>query len=200
MKIPLAPTVLLALCAAGFGAFAAVRAESQQANPVQLGFVDVHRVLREYKRRDAIEKDLVVRAEAAKKELKEKQAKLDERSEQFQTLAPDAPELAQAERELGQGAAALKWEGEFQSRRFERERNQLFSQLYNEIGYEVRVQAENRGLAAVFVNDPLPPGWEKNSDFLSVLRGRSVLWADGRLDLTQSVIDALNAKLPPTQK
>lgn len=186
----------LAVAAAVIGGLAAVRAESQGTQPYQIGFLDVRRVMQDYKKRESVEKDLKGRADQVEKQIRDARQGIEAKGDKLQTLNPESEEAALLDREISMAAQALKSEGEWQARRLEREKNLRYAQIYNEVAYEVRLQAETRGLAMVIVNDPLPTGWEKNSDFMAVLRGRSVLYADSRLDLTQNVIDALNAKLP----
>jgi Skp family chaperone for outer membrane proteins len=187
---------LLAIAAAVIGGFAAVPAESQGTQPYQPGFLDVRRVMQDYKKREAVEKDLKGKADQVEKQIRDARLAIEAKGDKLQTLNPESEEAVLLDREISMAAQALKSEGDWQGRRLEREKNFRYAQIYNEVAYEVRLQAESRGLAMVIVNDPLPAGWEKTSDFMAVLRGRAVLYADSRLDLTQGVIDALNAKLP----
>ena len=130
----------IALLSVVLGVLASRSVLSQQApTPLQIGYVDVERVLDEYKKRG--------------------------------TVVSEIDKL--------------------------REQNQKVGLIYREICNEVRVQAEQRGLASVFAYDPLPPGFETRMNALTVIQNRDVLWADSRLDITSAVVDALNAQLPP---
>lgn len=186
------------LCSLVLGVVAATTVHSQnQPTPTQVGFVDVERVLQEYRKRQSVEKELSQRAEQLKTDFKRRRNEIEAKRDKLATLAEGSEEYLQLEREVDIDLLTWKRDQEFEDRKLKAEQNRRIGMLYRELCAEVRAQAEQRGLAAVYAWDPLPAGFETKMNTLAVIERRDVLWADGRLELTNQVIDALNAQLPP---
>lgn len=188
----------LSVAAAAFAVGAAVPAASQDAagSPYRTGVVDMARVLAEYQKGAQVEAALKAKSETLDRQFKDVISAARAKQEKLSTMNRDTEEYWALEREITTELARIDSDGKWNQKRLERDRDSRLCALYSEASAEVRLQAEAKGLAAVFNLRPLLPGWEKNSDPEAVLAGRSVLWADASVDLTQSVIDALNAKLP----
>ncbi|MCG3135211.1 MAG: hypothetical protein HMLKMBBP_02721 [Planctomycetes bacterium] len=195
MKKHLGVLSLLAAAAAGAAAVPAL-SQDDKRTPFQTGVVDMARVLAEYRKAEQVEAALKSRSEALDKEFKETIGAARAKQEKLATLNRDSEEFVKLEREITAELARIDADGKWNQKRLERDRDQRLCALYAEANAEVRLQAESKGLAAVFNLRPLLPGWERSSDPDAVLAGRTVLWADASVDLTQPVIEALNAKLP----
>lgn len=188
----------IALVSLGLGVFASRSVLSQQQpTPLQVGFVDVERVLDEYRKRGTVISEIDKRKEELNQQFKTRRAQIEEKRDRLATLGQESDDYLRLERELDLDTLAWKRDKDFEEQHLLREQNQKVGLIYREICNEVRVQAEQRGLAAVFAYDPLPAGFEKRMNALSVIQNRDVLWSDGRLDITGPVIEALNAQLPP---
>jgi Skp family chaperone for outer membrane proteins len=192
----LVPAVLVTL-ALGVAAATTVHSQSQPV-PNQVGFVDVERVLQEYRKRESVEKELSQRADQLKTEFKRRRNEIEAKRDKLATLAEGSEEALRLEREVDIDLLTWKRDQEYEDRRLKAEQNKRIGMLYRELCAEVRAQAEQRGLAAVYAWDPLPAGFETKMNALAVVERRDVLWADSRLELTNQVIEALNAQLPAT--
>lgn len=194
-------SLVFAFVAAGslaLGAFASRTVLSQQQpTPVQNGFVDIEKVMGEYRKRQTVMQELDRRRDTLAQQFKTRRTQIEEKRDKLATIAPDSDEFLRLERELDLEMLAWKRDKEFEDGALGREQSQKFGMIYREICNEVRVQAEQRGLAAVFAYDPLPAGFETRQNALAVISNRDVLWSDARLDLTAAVLQSLNAQLPP---
>ncbi|MCE9635398.1 MAG: OmpH family outer membrane protein [Planctomycetes bacterium] len=169
----------------------------QQPTPLQNGFVDIERVMGEYRKRQTVMQELDRRREALSQQFKTRRTQIEEKRDKLATISPESDEYLRLERELDLEMLAWKRDKEFEDGALGREQSQKFGMIYREICNEVRVQAEQKGLAAVFAYDPLPAGFETRANALAVISNRDVLWSDARLDLTNQVLQSLNAQLPP---
>lgn len=194
MRLAAAVVVSLAL-----GALAARTIHSQAAPaPLEVGFVDVDKVLSGYRKREAMEKEFVTRSEQLQARFRQERTGIEAKREKLATLAEGSEDYLRLEREADIALLTWKRDQEFEDRRLKLEHNRRLGLVYREICSEIRVQAEKRGLAAVYAYDPLPAGFETRTVVASVIQNRDVLWADGRLDISSEVVEALNADLPPS--
>lgn len=173
---------------------------SQQAPvPTQAAWVDVERVMTEYRKRTLVGGELEKRRDQLNQQFKQRRLQIEEKRDKLATLAPDGEEFLRLERELDLEMLAFKRDKEFEDARLGAEQSQKLGMIYREVCNEARAQAEQRGLAAVYSYQPLQQGFEKRSGVLSLIANRDILWADGRLDLTDAIVKALNAQLPPAE-
>lgn len=165
--------------------------------PMQVGFVDVERALGEYRKRQTVVQEFDKRKADLQQQFKQRRNQIEEKRDQLATLAEGSEEFMKLQRTVDLDMLAWKRDQDYEDQRLGRDQNQKIGLIYREICSEVRVQAESRGLAAVFAYDPLPAGFESRMNTLAVIQNRDVLWADGQLDITADVIKALNDALPP---
>ena len=165
--------------------------------PSQVGFVDIERALSEYRKPQTVDQEFKARKADLMQQFKQRRNQIEEKRDQLATLAEGGDEFMKLERALDLDMLAWKRDQDYEEQRLKRDQNQRLGLIYREICNEVRVQAESRGLAAVFAYDPLPAGFETRMNTAGVIQNRDVLWSDGRLDLTADVVKALNDALPP---
>jgi Skp family chaperone for outer membrane proteins len=168
----------------------------QQPLPLQVGFVDIERVMGEYRKRQSVVQELDARRDQLTQQFKQRRSQIEEKRDRLATLAEGSDDALKLQREVDLESLAWKRDKDYEDERLLREQNQKVGMIYREICGEVRAQAESKGLAAVFAYDPLPAGFEKRMNALAVIQNRDVLWADGRLDITAQVVEALNSQLP----
>lgn len=190
---------LAAVAAAAVLSFAAARTvQSQQAPlPIQNGFVDIEKVMQDYRKRQSLSQDIDRRREALTQQFKQRRTQIEASREKLAAMSEGTDEFLKLQREVDLETLAWKRDKDYEEERLAREQNQKVGLIYREVCNEVRAQAEQRGLAAVFAYDPLPAGFETKMNTVAVIQNRDVLWADGRLDLTGPVVEALNSQLPP---
>jgi len=193
MRLAAAALVSLAL-----GVFAAATVHSQEKPaPLQVGFVDVERVLADYRKRGQVLAEIDQKKAEMTQAFKQRRALIEEKRDRLQTLAEGSEDALRLQREIDLDLLTYKRDAEFEDQRMGRLQNQKVGLIYREVCQEIRAHAEQRGLAAVFAYDPLPQGFENKMSTLAVIQNRDVLFADPRLDLTDAVVESLNSQLPP---
>lgn len=193
MKLVFAAALSLVL-----GVVAARTVHSQaEPLPLQMGFVDVDRILQEYRKCQTMDQEVLQRREALNADLKERRQQIEAKHEKLAPMTPGSDEFVRLQREVDIELLTWKRDKDYGEEQVAREHNKRLGEVYREICNEARAQAEARGLAAVLAYDPLTPGVEARTPARVLIQNRDVLWSDGRLDLTPQVIQALNSQLPP---
>lgn len=144
--------------------------------------------------------DIESRIEQRRKELRRER---DERRDALERGAralqedfrPGTDEYAKRERELAQTQWELQYFEESESKIIEREMAAAMLEIYNDIRAAVKVIAQQRGLDLVMAADPDP---EQQAETTSQVRQQIVLqkvvYFSAELDITQEVVDRLNAQ------
>jgi Skp family chaperone for outer membrane proteins len=169
----------------------------QEPAPTKAGWVDIERVMTAYRKRTLVGAELEKRRDGLNQQFKQRRQQIEEKRDKLATLSTEGDEFLRLEREVDLEMLAFKRDREFEDARLAAEQSQKLGMIYREICSEARVQAESRGLAAVYAYQPLQQGFEKRPGVLGLIANRDILWADGRLDLTEPVLQALNSQLPP---
>jgi len=163
-----------------------------RAKPLLVGVVDLSAVFKSYKRKDALEKDILAQKEQIDAKAGELRASVDEAQKALQRLMPDSPKFADQKHEL------RKRSDEFSAFREEADEklkaaiesmttqvlddvDQAVSDLGKKKGYDLILKTDNAGMSDL-------PFQER------IMRGQvqGVLYRDDALDLTGKLIDALN--------
>ena len=191
-------TLLAVLGALLLGALGTVTLSQETPPPSRVAFCDVQRVFEEYRKRKDVEERLNAQIEALQNRFKQMGVEIEQQSEQLKTLNPGSDEYIALERDVDKARYLLKRDREVESRRLERQMNKERALIYKEICREAQALGEGRGHAAVLLWVPLGAEFDKGEvDLSAMMATRTVLWRDDRLDVTDDLIQTLNASLPP---
>lgn len=187
--------ITLTLLAGSFGAGAFLSQEKPLPN--QVAYVDVGKVFENYRKREQVEDRINDEAEALEKRFKDRKGAIDEAEDAIALLNPRSEEYAVKDREIGTMRFQLKWDQEHESARLQDRARREKALLYKEITLEIAAYGEEHGLAAVHLFVPVTDEIENLRDLNLVTSTRTVLWHDDRLDVTDALVEQLNAQLPP---
>lgn len=189
-------TVLAAAAAVAIGVLASVSVRSQDTTfPLRTGYVDVRRVIQEWKKREQVEKTLDSKSAALDARFKADRARIEEKEQKLATLNETSDDFQRLLREIDGDKLLHKRDREYEQMRLQRQQRHEFWMLYKAVVTEARAVAEAKGLASVLTWSPMQE-LEKEQDPLAIIPTRAVLWSDPRLDLTEEVLTSLNAQLP----
>lgn len=164
--------------------------------PTKIGFLNMRRVFEEYWRRENIEKVLRARTDALEASLESEKKRLEEMGDELATLNEDSDEYRQRIREMEISRFQLKLDQEGEMRRIQAEAKRQEALLYKDVVRECQAFGESQGFAAVLLTAPLGPDFEKTAELDIVVATRTVLWCDDRLEVTDKVLEFLNAGKP----
>jgi Skp family chaperone for outer membrane proteins len=190
--------LLVAAAALVVGVLGASTLHSQEAPaPVRVGFVNLEKAFAEYRRVKDIEGEAKARIDAIGQSVRSEREEIESMLEQLQTLNPGTDEFEALQRQIELRRYALKRDEDYARKRLGRRVERMQALVYREIVAEAQAYAEELGLGAVLSRNVLKEGFERNVDLDKLLTARTVLWADDSLDITDPVLERLNAMLPP---
>jgi Skp family chaperone for outer membrane proteins len=159
--------------------------------------VDVARVFDEYRKRQDIEDRLHMKTGQLDNMFKKARASLQAKQDELRMLSPESEKFQTLERELAIGAFLLERDQKQAANELEREARREKFLLYKEINQELAAYGETHGLSAVYLSVPITDDLAQRGDLDLITSTRTVLWHDDRLDITDGLIQVLNAALPP---
>ena len=195
MKSPLA-AALAALVVGCVAAVATVAQDADKPVPTRIGFVDMPKAYDSYRKRKELMEALQIKGNAMQAELKKRANEIEEEAGKLNTLNPGTPEYADRARKVEIAKYGLDLDRKVMRNDLQEEHNKKLGAIYKEISQEAEAYMAERGFAAVFLY--LPPDFDFGSSNIDLFTGtRAVLARDAQLDITQQVVDRLNAQLPP---
>jgi len=190
----------LALAAAvlGVAALGSLAARSQDVPPpTRIGFVDVEKVVAEWKKREEVRKALQARSDALGVKFKGERTRIEEKEAKLATLNETSDEFLRLVREIDGDKFLHRRDQEYEKERLQKDEFRQVWMLYKAVVAEAQAVAEAKGLSCVLDWAPLTVEMDKAANPLSHVPKRTVVWADPRLDLTAEVLASLNAQMPP---
>jgi Skp family chaperone for outer membrane proteins len=179
------------------GALSAQPVLSQETpEPTRTGFLDMRRVFQEYWKRENIESALRARTDALEESLARQKQALEEMGDELATLNQDSEEFRTRRREMEMLRFQIKLDQEEELGRIQAEAKRKEALLYKDVVRECQAFGESRGYAAIMLTTPLGPDFEKSAELDIIVATRTVLWQDDRLDITDAVLEFLNAGKP----
>ncbi|MFA9461756.1 OmpH family outer membrane protein [Thiohalorhabdus sp. Cl-TMA] len=163
--------VFLLIAAVGLGPGAAAAAE------YKIGYVDVRQVVENSSKAQAARQDLETRVQDRQAELKEKQQKIQELRKQLkqQSSLMSEEQRKQKQRELQQAMRELRRAQQAAQEDIDAQKNQVLQDLYDRVSQIINRIGENQG-------------------YDLILTGPAAMYVANRVDLTQRVLEQLNAK------
>jgi len=164
--------------------------------PTRIGFLNMRRVFQEYWKRDTIEQALRARTDALEESIATQKKRIEEMGDELATLNEGSDEFRARRRELEMLRFQIKLDQEDELRRIQAEAKRKEALLYKEVVRECQAFGESQGYAAILLTAPLGPEFENTAELDIVVATRTVLWQDDRLDVTEKVLEFLNAGKP----
>lgn len=188
-------TVLFALIlAVGFYGLRYTDAQSSSLVSGQAGVVDIVRVFNEYEKSEFLTEQLKQEKAALDEEQKQKKEVIEFLVVERDSYKPESEEYKNKRNELIQETINLKAWAEFHQELMLDEHKRLTAQLYAEIVNGVKRVAEQEGFSLVLYLDGEQLSPSKNIvELRDHIRQRKVVHHDQSVDLTQRVLDSLNA-------
>ncbi len=192
MQRTIAFTLALAI-----GALCAQPVLSQDTpDPTKIGFLNMRRVFENYWKRENIEKALRARTDALEESIAREKQRLADLGDELATLNEDSDEYRLRRREIEITRYQIKLDQEDEMRRIQSQAKRKEALLYKDVVRECQAFGESQGYAAILLTSPLGPDFEKTAELDIVVATRAVLWQDERLDVTDKVLEFLNAGKP----
>ena len=182
------------ILAVGFYGLRYTDAQSSALVSGQAGVVDIVRVFNEYEKSEFLTEQLKQEKATLDDEQKQKKEAIEYLVVERDSYKPDSDEYKNKRNELIQDTINLKAWAEFHQELMLDEHKRLTAQLYAEIVVGVERVAEQEGFSLVLYleGEKLPPS--KNIvELRDHIRQRKVIHHDHSVDLTQRVVDSLNA-------
>lgn len=186
---------LVALCVGVLGARTVLSQDPPV--PVRAGFIDLSRAFQSYRKVTDIETDAKAQFDSIASSVRAERSELEGLQEEMQTLNPGTEEFEVRQRTIDIRIYSLKRDEEYARKRLLRRTERMHALVYKEICDEAQAYGEELGLGTVLSYAPLREGFERNVDLEKLLTSRTVLWSDEGLDITDAVVERLNALLPP---
>jgi Skp family chaperone for outer membrane proteins len=157
-----------------------------------LGFVDVQRVIFEYKKTRDITESLEKKMQAHLERVRQQKASIRAKKENAEVLQGNSLQQLQALKEIKLDEVELDLQQKNVSYRLEQEIVDHMKKVYAEILREVESLARDRNLTAVFMVSTEELGGRTRAEVSSNILVHPVLWFDPHQDLTTEIIQRLN--------
>lgn len=157
-----------------------------------VGFVDVERVVLEYKKTADITTQLEARLKQNSEQVRTKRQALLQKVEALELSDPPALERLQKERDLALEKVEIELQEKGALLQQERELVEHLKKVYKVVQREVAAIGASKGLSAVYLISRDELGGRTRSDVWAGIQLRNVLWHDEKLDLTAEVVQRLN--------
>lgn len=197
MKFNTRFVVLAALVGALLVGWTARTAVSQGAPTDRVGYLDIVKVYKEYRKQADTEERFVQETKAFEDQLRSRAGEIEKRAEGLQTLNADSAEYKALLREVRRAQFDLKMDQELFQEDVARRAQEQEKRIYKEITLEAQAYAERANLSAVHLWRPLDEAFESGADLEILIGTRTVVYRHPGLDITDAVVRALNAALPP---
>ena len=184
------PTLVVAMMLGIIALFGFSDIETQQS-PV-LGFVDIEKVHKDYKKTAVITKRLIAERAAQVQVLKQKLAALKVRRETLASLDSDAVGFARELRNFELEKTKIEADYKARSAAIEAQILDHRRRVYKSILQEAEIQARKRGMTAVFQFTEHARMTSLMGSFQVAVAVRNPIWFEKRADLTALIIYELN--------
>lgn len=198
MKLtPRIAAVVLAVTALVVG-WSARSAVSQSTAPTdRVGYLDIARVYKEYRKQGDTESRFRRESESLQDQLRKRAAELEKDASKLQTLNPESADYQRLMREVELRKYQIELDQKLAQNDMARRASAQERRIYKEICLEAQAYAERNNLAAVHVWRPVDDALDSGADLELTIATRTVIYGHESLDITDAVVRALNAALPP---
>lgn len=156
--------------------------------------VDVVRVFNEYQRQRDLTEEMRRHQDRLEKENQRRRDQIDSLQATIDAMHPDDPTYAEKMRQLLQQQIDYKNWFDVNQAAMAREVGIWTTRIYREITASVAEIAKSQGIALVLYKDQFEPAGLDPEVIREQIRSRKVLFAADTIDLTQAVLDRLNAQ------
>lgn len=191
------PMALLAVAFVGVAGYQSLAIRNLEAmlNPAIVATVDLEQVFNNLDEREAADAELQELAERLQRQGDERSDEIDRLREDLEIYAEGTEEHQEMLTELAKTSHDYRAFVEFGRMRIDASKAVTLRQIYTSIKQSVRREAEAKGYDVVFVNDslsPLPTADEEETS--RQISARRMLYSSPQLDITQDIIDRMNAE------
>jgi len=188
--------IVVAGLALGLCWFAGAKANHYLAGkPTAVAVVDVQRAFDSLQEKDQIEADLRAEAERLKVDEENKKKSIRELQADLEILAQGAPAWKQKKAALDTALIELQVWRSFETNKLNRERGVQIENLYRKVVDAIgRVAKDNGYDVVLFKEKPVEFKGAKPEQIPTLIQVRKVLWSADELDLTDLVIQQMNAQ------
>lgn len=180
-----------AVVAAGSGG--ALLAAHGAAGDCCVGAVDVVKVFNEYQRQRDLTEEMKQHQDRLEKENQKRRDQIDALQATIDAMNPNDPTYSEKMRQLLQQQIDYKNWFDINQAAMQREIGIWTTRIYREITNTVSEVAQSQGAALVIFKDEFEPTGLDPEAVREQIRSRKVLYASASVDLTQTVLDRLNA-------
>ncbi|MSR74711.1 MAG: OmpH family outer membrane protein [Planctomycetes bacterium] len=157
-----------------------------------VAFVNIERVVLEYKKTADITTQLENRLKQNTEQVRLKRQGLQQKLEALELSDAPALDRLQKERDLAIERVEIDLQEKGALLQQERELVEHLKKVYKEVQREVAAIGASKGLSAVLLLSNEELGGRTRNDVWAGIQLRSVLWRDEKLDLTAEVVQRLN--------
>jgi len=190
-------TVVLTAAIGGLGLFGlprALNAENQSARPARVGSVDVGKVFQEYQRKKDLDEELKEAQQRMEKEMESRRNQIDSFQAMLDALSQDDPTYAEKTRQLLQMQIEYKNWLDMSQADVSREVALWTARVYKDILDMIAEIAQQEGYDVVLYHDTFTPRGSDPQVIREQIASRKVVYVSPAADLTQLILDALNAR------
>jgi Skp family chaperone for outer membrane proteins len=191
--IPLAAA--LGLCLAFSGA---AFAQSPQSGPAKIAVVNPSRIFSDMQETKDYRQKLEAEQQKFLTEKKDRETKLKDLQSQRDLLKPDSPQYSQANDNFMKEAIDYDTWSKITVARLEGEQKQQTKSLFEKIVQVTQEVAQQRGIDVVIADQrpPMPDNLAQVNvqQLQALLASRNILYVNSKVDISQDVIAALDAK------
>jgi Skp family chaperone for outer membrane proteins len=163
------------------------------AKPIQIGSLDIEKVLKDYDKFKVANENIRAEAMARHNSLMGIANEAKQEQEKYQRMTPNSPDAKKCEDRITQLKAQFEAGRENAEREFTQKEAETMATIYNEIADMTRVAAKHYGMAFVVKYTDVPASGSEPNSVMAAM-GRTILFADPNVDLTPTVIQWLNVR------
>ena len=191
--IVLTATAALAVVVVLSTALAQTRPAVAPPPAARVAVCDVGAVFNGYERRAELNKQLETRRTAANQEDEKRQGEIARLEKAIKLLKPGSEQHETQLTKLAKLSISRKAWREFEERKFLSEHRRMMEQIYAQILQAVADTARARRYDLILYRESIEIASQSTSELYKKIAQRKCLYANPAIDLTQSVLDRLNA-------
>ena len=194
MRASLAGVIVVTLGVALFSISSRSEASNGDRAPQQIRFLNVAEVVRGSQRAKEVEEELGARERAIEAEAEAKDRELSLRARELEKTDRESPRYYEERAAIQTAGAALKFDTEAKLGQLQRDARNEMASIYVAIREVVARYAEQHGIDAVLTTGADRPQGRTFAEVKFEMAVRPVLFARKDLDITNEIIELLNAK------
>lgn len=187
--------ILLSLLVALGRNFSSVKAAGEADTSLKIAVVNIEEVFNHYQKRALLDEDLAAWQSDRQKEMEAKRKELETLQARIENLAPGSQERIKAEEELFKKRLGLDTSRQLILKQAEKKQLDYFREIWQDIYFVIARYGEEEGFDLILKSDERRLDSPLFTELQYNIHRTLVLYNSSQVDISQKIIDLLNAAM-----